>query len=394
MKICFDTRSIHPHMAPLASCLKCLLPSDNIVYVYRSTPNDPNRAVGAHGLVDDIAVFWDGLLASEASKHVLESDVLIENHRDFDIMEERGRRGLLTIYQSERWFKPIKFLVAIPGFFRIFLPFGIKRAIRMMRLFRSNKKFYYFPLGEHAARDMARMCGLMNGDLLCLFRAPKIEFENKPCGCIKLHGGDAGKRYCLDRMRMWGYFVPQKEGDRAEEVVKQSEAENELKILWVGRMLALKNVDIIIKAVLDVARQVKEGKNKRRIRLDIYGDGPEESRLKKLAKNNLDIIRVYPSVPYSHVRKIMKEHDVYVFCSNELEGWGAVVNEAIEEGMLVLSSSAAGASVMLPKECLFKHNDYRRLSKLLCSSIPRVDKELWTAKSAAGKLKDFIGELS
>jgi hypothetical protein len=83
-----------------------------------------------------------------------------------------------------------------------------------------------------------------------------------------------------------------------------------------------------------------------------------------------------------------------VFCSNELEGWGAVVNEAIEEGMLVLSSSAAGASVMLPKECLFKYNDYRRLSKLLCSSIPRVDKELWTAKSAAGKLKDFIGELS
>ena len=108
MTICIDTRSIHPHMAPLAACVRDLLPkSDSLTYVYRSTPNDPNRAKGAKGLVDDIAKYWDGNTSGAVRDTVLKSEVLIENHRDFGIIEERLRNSRLTIYQSERWFKPI-----------------------------------------------------------------------------------------------------------------------------------------------------------------------------------------------------------------------------------------------------------------------------------------------
>lgn len=393
MKICIDTRSIHPHMAPLAAIVRDLLPeSDNLTYVYRSTPNDPNRAMGAKGLVDDIAKYWDGNASGVARDTVLLSDVLIENHRDFCLIEERLRNSRLTIYQSERWFKPINVGVLLPGFLRMLFPFGIKRAIKMMRLFRAGKYFYYFPLGEHAARDMARMCGLMNGDWKCLFRAPAIDFERKPCGRIWLRGGGDESKYCLDKMRMWGYFVLKSKDECSD--CAHLKGRDALRLLWVGRMLALKNVDVIIKAVRKLEKVNTNASSQSAITLDIYGNGPDEKRLKRLARGCERYIRFHPSAPYEEIRKIMHEHNVYVFCSNALEGWGAVLNEALEEGMKVVSSSDAGAAtVLLPKECLFKARDVNHLEELLRSPIPKVGIGVWSVESAARNLIDFMGDV-
>ena len=62
----------------------------------------------------------------------------------------------------------------------------------------------------------------------------------------------------------------------------------------------------------------------------------------------------------------MRSHDVYVLPSNGYEGWGAVVSEALEEGMRVLGTFEAGASAtMLPRERLFRAGDWRRLARLL-----------------------------
>ena len=59
---------------------------------------------------------------------------------------------------------------------------------------------------------MARLCGLMHGDLRCLFRAPKLDFERRPGGRVWLSGGVKSGgveelRSCIEKMRMWGYFV-------------------------------------------------------------------------------------------------------------------------------------------------------------------------------------------
>jgi glycosyltransferase involved in cell wall biosynthesis len=82
----------------------------------------------------------------------------------------------------------------------------------------------------------------------------------------------------------------------------------------------------------------------------------------------------------------MREHDVYVLASNGYEGWGAVVSEALEEGMKVIGTYEAGSSAtILPKECLFKSGDYVVLRKMLADSagLPLLDKEIWSAKNAA-----------
>ena len=91
----------------------------------------------------------------------------------------------------------------------------------------------------------------------------------------------------------------------------------------------------------------------------------------------------------------MRRHDVYVFASDENEGWGAVVNEALEEGMKVLGTYEAGASAaMLPDDDLFHSGDWRRLAELIarCAEEKREGRLAgqgigeWTPAKAAERL--------
>ena len=92
----------------------------------------------------------------------------------------------------------------------------------------------------------------------------------------------------------------------------------------------------------------------------------------------------------------MRNHDVYVLTSNEFEGWGAVVNEALEEGMEVVGTFEAGASAtILPRENLFHAGDWRGLCRLLLSKHEKstIIGE-WSVDSAARKLIELMEDLS
>ena len=121
---------------------------------------------------------------------------------------------------------------------------------------------------------------------------------------------------------MWGYFVQSSEfrvgslelNHGIHRIHGSKACGNEGgKVLWVGRMLKLKRVDTIIKAVGECSKSKK-------ITLDIYGIGPEEAKLNKLAAKYGDKIKFHPPVPINEVRKLMREHDVYVLSSNGYEG--------------------------------------------------------------------------
>ena len=78
----------------------------------------------------------------------------------------------------------------------------------------------------------------------------------------------------------------------------------------------------------------------------------------------------------------MHEHDIYVLASDAHEGWGAVVSEALEEGMKVLGTYEAGASAtILPITNLFHAGDWRSLMTMLCKPIVRVDAKLWSIRN-------------
>jgi glycosyltransferase involved in cell wall biosynthesis len=149
-------------------------------------------------------------------------------------------------------------------------------------------------------------------------------------------------------------------------VQKEADTSQACRVLWVGRLLNLKRVDTIVRAIGENANLKRVDDSLPKITLDVYGIGPEECRLKKMAKKWGDAIRFYPPVSIDMVRKLMHEHDMYVLASDAHEGWGAVVSEALVEGMRVFATYESGSgATMLPDECLFRAGDWRRLACLL-----------------------------
>ena len=250
---------------------------------------------------------------------------------------------------------------------------------------------FYYPMGIHAARDMARLCGLFAGDLRCLLRAPALDFEKIPGGKIWLKSGGNGTKYCLGKMRIWGYFVEPSKYETLPVRETGKMLPRELKVLWVGRLLNWKRVDTIVRAVCEHANLKRADNPLPKMTLDIYGMGTEKSHLKKLSSGHGDIINFHPAVPIEEVRRQMRLHDIYVMSSNEHEGWGAVVNEALEEGMRVVGTCAAGScATMFSPNNLFMVGDWRALSHMVRNGLGQVGIGDWTPRFAAALICNEI----
>lgn len=373
------TNVISPHQLPLAKAIMSRIGEENLRYIYTETDD------GAHNVLPWVYenLHWCNKATSAESRAWLEnSETLLSGLRCFDLFERRAKRGLKNFYMTERWLKPPI------GMLRLLHPRYLGYARRLCQMLEAGT-VVGLPIGIHAARDMARICGLMHGDLRCIFRAPELEFEKQPSGKIfgrgervecsgansRVERGERVEKCCVDKMRMWGYFVEKGAGDRKQETGNSKQGA--LRVLWVGRLLYWKRVDTIIKAVGELAKR-------QNITLDIYGTGPEEKRLKRLATKYGEAITFYSPVPIAEVRKLMREHEVYVLASDGYEGWGAAVSEALEEGMKVIGTYEAGSTAtILPNSCLFHAGDWRLLVRLLATDIPSNGIGEWTAVGAA-----------
>lgn len=434
MKFTFFSDCISPHQVPLAKALIQRLGCENYRYVYTDELDEERKSMGWKDVLKEQgAVFIQG---DDDAPEVYKADVLLSGHRAVGLFEKRNQLAKETWYCSERWFKPPL------GFVRVFVPSYFKMAWRFVKCLKCET-FKYLPMGIHAARDMARLVSFLSGDVRCFFAAPKVAFESRPGGAIvplkeaikagvlsaeeitfgKQHGfvqipqeqwGKVEPRKVYAKMRMWGYFVaPGKESTEYTEDTEKKlttndtnlhekgaaretgnwelktrncrEGASRLRVLWVGRMLKLKCVDMLVKACTSEALKDK-------VELYLYGHGPEEETLKALAK---DVpIYFHDFVPVEQVRDLMRAHDVYVFSSNASDGWGAVVSEALEEGMQVFGTVEAGASgTVLPPTHLFKAGDVKRLMELLMAALPKVSIGEWTAENGAKYLcyRDVAG---
>ena len=408
MKIALLTNVVSPHQVPLAEALVRRVGEANYRYVHTEAAHGERTRMGWGG---DAAPAWcvQGGMEDAA---LVEADCVLSGHRALGLFERRNAAGKVTFYAAERWFKPPL------GFWRLLVPSYFRMARRFARCVRAPG-FLCLPMGVHAARDMARLLGLFAGDWRCLFRAPQVAFESRPGGAVVSLGQaiaagvlDAeaiafAKQHCFvqipqtrwgrvrpegvfAKLRMWGYFVaPGRGAARGGEggahalPIKHPPA-----ALWVGRMLDLKRVG-------DLARACRPRPDLKRggtVSLDLYGHGPEEARLRKLARG-CDTIRFHDFVPVAQVRELMRAHDVYVLPSNGYEGWGAVVSEALEEGMCVLATVESGAgATLLPPSNLFRAGDVATLAQKLRAPIPPVPIGDWTAEGAAQAFLDLVAE--
>ncbi len=205
-----------------------------------------------------------------------------------------------------------------------------------------------------------------------------------------------------DKMFKWGYFPPlrtYKDDEKQSMLYKNGE---KIEICFAGRLIKLKHPELIIQAGEFLKNS---GVN---MQIHIAGDGDMRGEIEDLIKkkNLTNEVKMYGAVSPEKVRDIMEKSHIMVFSSNYLEGWGAVVNEAMNSMCAVVASREAGAVPYLINDnengLTFDKCSGSELSKellYLCQN-PDVIRDMqknaydtiadtWNAQIAANRLLSF-----
>jgi glycosyltransferase involved in cell wall biosynthesis len=110
-----------------------------------------------------------------------------------------------------------------------------------------------------------------------------------------------------------------------------------------GQLIHRKGIDLLIRACASLPESGWQ--------LEIYGDGPERTRLQKLAASLGLASRTvfHGTVSNAAVRRALADADCAVLPSR-FDGWGMLVNEALALGTPVICTDRCGAA-SLPDEC-------------------------------------------
>lgn len=209
------------------------------------------------------------------------------------------------------------------------------------------------------------------------------------------------------KMYRWGYFPAVKEYDIDKLLESKAGNRGEIpRILWAGRFIWWKNPQVPI-LVADYLR--KKGIA---FQLEMIGGGELEKTIRELiVKTGLeDCVTLSGYLKPEEVRSRMEQADVYLLTSNREEGWGAVVNEAMNSGCAVAANHMAGAVPYLIQhgENGFIYEDEK--TQQLCEMVERLleDNRLrrgmarkayetitreWNAEHAADCLLELLEEL-
>lgn len=226
--------------------------------------------------------------------------------------------NLRTYYMFERWFKPPF------GSLRMFHP-GYYKRCKDFSSFYNNPYFRLLPIGAYAVSDIIKMKKCLMNPFAHFGGWNKSEDILSPIQQIG-----------WDNMRLWGYFVEPGTG------IREVSLSQGLKLFWCGRMLDWKRGDTLVKAAVNLLKRNIP------VELTLVGHGPEEEKLRKLAGKWHDRnIFFKPPAKIDEIRNYMQSNDVYVLASDGGEGWGAALNEAMNEGMIPVGTYEAGSSATM-----------------------------------------------
>jgi len=123
--------------------------------------------------------------------------------------------------------------------------------------------------------------------------------------------------------------------ERPQKVIRVIDSIEELRFLYVGRLVSVKNLHLLINTF-----------NTTGYKLTIVGYGPLEEELKCSANNN---IKFMGKISNDVMDTIYESHDVLILPSNS-ETWGLVIEEAIYYGLPVIVSNAVSCQNEMVKD--------------------------------------------
>lgn len=204
-----------------------------------------------------------------------------------------------------------------------------------------------------------------------------------------------------DKMYRFGYF-PQTKVYEGDELYAKKPSLETVHIVWAGRFMPLKHPEFVLR----LAKDLKEAGYA--FHIHFVGGGEMEEELKKQREewNFTEEITMYGFQSPEKVREIMEQSHIHLFTSNHLEGWGAVVNEAMNSGCAEVVNSEVGAAPFLIKHkengLIYKEGSYEDFrtcvfslfeNKELITEYGRTAYETivneWNAENAAGQLLRF-----
>lgn len=207
-----------------------------------------------------------------------------------------------------------------------------------------------------------------------------------------------------NRSFKWGYFPETREYKDLECIIKSKQQNS---ILWAGRLIEWKHPEIAI--------QIASGLQEEKIdfHLTIIGDGPLLKPLQDIIRKKglEDQVTMTGAIPSESVRAYMEESEIFLFTSDRNEGWGVVLNEAMNSACAVIADDRIGSVPYLiengvnglkysggnskelfeiTKRMLKYSNDREKIAANAYSTILNE----WNADNAAKRLVELCGSLS
>lgn len=300
----------------------------------------------------------------KAIKMALDSDVVIHGSAPIVFLKERIKAHKLTFSYSERWFK-----------------LGL----------RAKASFFLHPNN----RDKRRL--FFSGREAPWYMLCASAYTPNDVNSIGLFE---------DKCYRWGYFT-KAPALNIEDIVGASVPSAErtastLKILWVARFLKLKHPE----RMLQLASHLRS--HNVDFTIDMIGTGELYNTIKlQIEKDGLqDYVHLLGSMPNEEVLKQMRTHEIFCFTSDQNEGWGAVLNEAMSNGCCPIVAKEIGSAPFLINDgvngFLFKNAEVRSfcekvdflrthpiiLKQMRMNAFNTIH-EIWSPDNAAKRLYDL-----
>ena len=131
-------------------------------------------------------------------------------------------------------------------------------------------------------------------------------------------------------------------------------------ILWVARLIEWKHPELPIL----VAKRLKDANYS--FKMKLIGNGVLEGKIKNLIHvyGLDDCVEMLGIMKPEQVRDYMEKSQIFLFTSDRNEGWGAVLNEAMNSACAVVVSNAIGAAPFLingENGIMYKDGDFESL---------------------------------
>jgi glycosyltransferase involved in cell wall biosynthesis len=361
MKIVFFSLVLNHHQAPVADEFYKLLGAD---YTFVETA----KCLDNKGVTEDYSTrsyllrSWESKRAyKEAMSLALNADICVfSGYEALPFERARMRKGLLSFEMGERLLKRGWLNLLSPKILKLVLSYHVGGW--------SKKPLYKLCCGAFVAKDQYKLWS----------------FQGK---CFK-----------------WGYFTKVRE--LKDERFKLNAFDDSVSLMWCARFLYWKHPEMAVK----LAKRLKDdGYN---FYLDMYGDGEMKPTIQKLIDDFglTDRICLKGIAPNEQIQEAMANHDIFLFTSDEEEGWGAVANEAMSNKCCLVGSDKIGAIPYLVKDGLngmvFKSKSvdslYQKVKYLFDHPVERrlmAEQgyqdivSLWSPKHAAESLLSLIKDI-